>query len=206
MRSDPRDDLRAFMLQEFAAYPRLGLAEAVAQESFAGRLLLPHRHPDVVGFKLIAGVAEVDGVAGRIAAESVVRLLNSAKGYFRQQRFYCLELHRCPAFGTGPARARVGFGTGRVATVVHHIPLSTLKCTSESSALIPSALTADHAPFDEERQAHAHYDETPQGIFIDVPESRLHQKGHARRNEKQRSSTTKAAAQNHIAHGLVQQV
>jgi hypothetical protein len=92
------------MLQEFASDPSLGFAEAVAQESFAGGLLLPHRHTDVAGLKLIACVAEVNGVAGRIAAESVVRLLNSAKGHFRQQRLDRLELHRCPALRAGRAR------------------------------------------------------------------------------------------------------
>ena len=35
-----------------------GFAEAVTQKSFAAGLLLPHWHADVVGAKLIAGVAE----------------------------------------------------------------------------------------------------------------------------------------------------
>ena len=117
--------------------------------------------------------------------------------------------------------------------------------------MMPSALTANHAPFNDERKSDAHQDETPQRILIDVPESRLHQESHDRRNQKQRSgepavqravatkvdetgqperpeqqrvgirfdcgprgsasrpnpySTTNAAAQNHMAPGLVQQV
>jgi hypothetical protein len=70
------------MLQELASDPSLGFAEAVTQKSFAAGLLLPHWHADVVGAKLIAGVAEVHRVAGRIRAESVVRQLNSSKGDF----------------------------------------------------------------------------------------------------------------------------
>jgi hypothetical protein len=119
VRSDPSDDFRASVLYEFVSDRRLGFAEAVAQESFTGGLFLPHRHPDVVGVKLITGVAEVHRFAGRIAAESVVRLLNSAKSHLRQQCFDCLELHCYPALSAVRAPSCVRFGRDRIATDVH---------------------------------------------------------------------------------------
>jgi hypothetical protein len=140
--ADPRDHIRLPVLEEFASDTRLGFTEAVTQKSFAAGLLLPHWHADVAGAKPIVGVAEVHRFAGRIGAESVVRQPNSSKGDRRQQRFDCLELNRCSAIRAGRAGPGSWFRAGRIATVVHHSRVSTLKCTSESSALIPSEMSS----------------------------------------------------------------
>ena len=82
------------MLHELSPNAGLGLTEAVTEEPPAARLLLPDGHADVAGPKLIAGVAEVHRLAGRIGAETIVRQLKSSKSHFREQRFHRLELNR----------------------------------------------------------------------------------------------------------------
>ena len=82
------------MLQELSPNAGLGLTEAVTQESPVAGLLLPDGHADVLAPKLIAGVAEVDRLADRIGAETIVRQLKSSKSHFREQRLHRLELNR----------------------------------------------------------------------------------------------------------------
>ena len=56
------------------------LPEAVAEETRAFRLLVPHRHTEIIHVEAIAGVARIaHDVAGRVTAESIVSQLNASK-------------------------------------------------------------------------------------------------------------------------------
>ena len=92
--ADPRDHVRPPMLQGFASDARLGFTKAVTENSFPAGTLRRHWYPDVVGAKLIAGIAEVHRVATRVGAKTVVRHLNASKSNLRLQRFDGPELNR----------------------------------------------------------------------------------------------------------------
>jgi hypothetical protein len=90
---DSDNHVRAPMLLSSLWMPDSVSPEAVTQESSAAGPLLPYRHSDVVGRKLIAGFAKVHRLAHRIGAESVVRQLNPSKRNLGQQCFNSVELH-----------------------------------------------------------------------------------------------------------------
>jgi hypothetical protein len=108
------------MLQELPPNARLCLTEAVTQEPSVAGLFLPDGHADVTGPKLIAGVAEVHRIAGRIRAKTIMRHLKSSKSHLGEQRFHRLELNRCSALSARRAGTGAGLSDGRIATVVHH--------------------------------------------------------------------------------------
>lgn len=83
--ADSGNHIRVPVLQELTSDTRLGLTEAVTEESCAAGLLLPDRDTDVARAKPIAGLDEVPCLARRIGAEAVVRLLNLSKSDLRQQ-------------------------------------------------------------------------------------------------------------------------
>ena len=253
------------MLQELSPNARLGLAEAVTQEPSAAGLLLPDGHADVVGPKLIAGVAEVHRLAGRIRAESIMRQLNSSKGDLCQQRFDRLELNRCSAFsagraGTGAwlqrrAESQQSFITTSMNPEVHFRVKGFLRGSSRSTRPMTSRpgavpLTANDTPFNRNARA-TPTSTTPHRASSLRPKSRFNQGRDDCGDQKQRSrkttvqravatevdeacgserheqqrvgigfeyrpsgfmrrpipySTANAAAQNHMAAGLVQQL
>ena len=121
------------VLDQLGANDGFGFPEAVAEETCTFGLLVPDRHTEITRVEVIAGVAEVHDVAGRITAESIMRQLNASKRDLRQQRLDGLELNGRTALAACGARTGAGLDGREIAAVIHRSRVSTLKCTSESS-------------------------------------------------------------------------
>ena len=107
------------MLGQLGANYGFGLPEAVAEETCAFGLLVPDGHTEIIRVEVIAGVAEVHDVAGRISAESIVRPLNASKSDVREQRLDGRKLPGRTTLAACAARTGAGLDGREIAAVTH---------------------------------------------------------------------------------------
>jgi hypothetical protein len=82
--ADSIDNVGPFALNELGANTSFCFSEAVAQKPRARNLLVPNRHPNVLGAKAVTGVAKIHNLTRRVAAELIVGQLNPPQRYFSQ--------------------------------------------------------------------------------------------------------------------------